>query len=701
MPALPLVGSITPEQEGEAVNYLSGLIRESRYDRDDFTDLADNGKQMYLYGTLEWPTEKIVLNDIQNAIIAATDMQTREAPRPELQPVESDDIGISVPTGPAMLDQASGQLLPPAMVQITDRVVAEVYQKVLERFWKRAEADQWVRDNLLRTNTEGWAFTLVEWEMPYGICLKDLSVHQVFIDPTVQRIKDAMYVGIAVVWDADEAKRKYPQLAEYIEGEQTKGTPKRPTNVTFLGDAQEQNYERETVTMLTFWLRRQPMKMEIDQAVQSGAVEQREVVGEAWIQSQAIAGGEAQPPQHLPDVAGGEPDQGQDILGDAAPELSDGSSAGPAAPGDSATIAGNVPVPDAAGLLEQGQSGYGADAIGPPPTRLAYFLPGGLDEIDPTSPDWPTRDGVRQISVLGNRIVEDAESPWGDIPILHNVCIPIPGKPWGIGEPFRLMKLQEGRSRITDAMVTHADYYKHPVAVMPASMHSKMLKEYKTAYISPKKTLVIDDADFMALGGKVDIFHDPPQINQSLIQLHGLLKDDTNEQSGQTNAVRGIGDPGDSGRKTEFLAQQASTLIGFKAKRTQDLLERLTRLTLEMFKTLDVNAIGQIVSKYPPEALAVIVQRFNSGMEWDVMVEVVAATGQTKAAKVEQAFRDMQAGAISMQTYREIAGINHAQEDQRMGMQMQQQLAAQAQQEAVKGETSPNGDSAQPSPAAA
>jgi hypothetical protein len=719
---LPPVGQIGPDDHGAVTNYLAALVQESVQDRADWANIADDSLNLYTYGTLKWPTPDIVLNDIQNAIIAATDIQTREAPRATLEPVETGDQGPVVPTGPPQLDPTTLQAVQPSL-EINDRVVAEVLQSVFDRFWARASIDQWVRDNLLRTNTEGWAFTLFEWDdAEQKVLLQDLSIRQVYCDRTKQRIQDFAYAGVDLVIDVDDAKKRYPQLVEKIEEAAQPGNPIRPVNSEDLGNENEEApFNRRVVTMRVFWLRNQPCAMSAEQAIAAGHVVPREVP----VDVNATEGFAANPDE-MRDVAGGadesdpnamvaagvegmvgeaglpsgtEPGdvaQGSDQAGEAegAPEeetqveeQGDAEQTGATAAGEAAS--GEAAQPSAAGGESAEAVGDGAFPARPvlPATRVGLFLPGSDAEVDPTHPAWPTRLCIRQIIEILNYVVEDIECPHWDIPLLHNVCIPVPAKPYGIGEPFRLQKLQIAMSRIVDSMVQHVEYNKYPLVSMPESVYEAVKAKYGTARIKPGETLPIPDDLWLAYSGNVDKATASQPLSPASVELQDLLGRKMTEQSGHTEALRGISSGAqESGKKVDLLQQAASTMIGFKAKRTQDVIERLTRLMLYcLVNHAPIETITRIVSKYPPEVMPLIMERAQS-LEWDVDVKVEAAMGQAVAAKKQEAIQLFQLGLISKQTCQERLGVDVQQEQDRLAQDQAAMMQQQAQAAILQGQ---------------
>jgi hypothetical protein len=732
MASIPPVHKITADDHGAVTTFIEGLVRESTDDRAEWVDVAVDNVQIYTYGELV-QSDKIVINEIRNAVIAATDVQTREPPRATLEPVESDGQGEIYPmdpmltgggpidpamavammqprpaidqaTGMQQVDPMSGQPMmqagapPSAFVEVNDKLIADTYQKVFDRFWARAQVDRWVRSNLLRTNVEGWSFPLVEWdddEELNKLRIRATSIKQIYIDPTVEDISEAAYAGIDLRLDADEAIKMFPHLEADIEQWAAPGYPDRPIGADDLGQANERKFERPTVTLRVFWLRNQPIPMGLEQAIARGKVIEQEVVDEAAaaIQtSQTQQGDPGDVGDLYPTV--GDVDSGS---GNSASQQS-GSQVDPNSlqpdlgnEGDASvrvdlevenadTTVQSEPADVESSGIPSESAGVNAPEIAPvlapPPTRIAYLLADTGQEVTPDDPAWPQRRGIRQITILKSFVVDDRPCEHWDIPLLHNCCLPIPGKPWGMGEPFALLKIQEARNSIVNSIVEHSKYFSAPMSAMPESMYNATKKEHGKVHIKPNMTLIVPDDLWQQHAGKVMDITMPPPTPPALVETQGILRNEISEQSGHTDAMRGVSSgPQESGKKVELLQQASTSLIGFKSKRTGDMVERLSRLVLHCIVTrMTPLEIARIVSKYPLHIITAIHQRALQ-IEWDVNVIVQSGSGQMLAVKKQEKMQQYEMGIISLETVQEALDIDPQQESGRQQQQAQNMAA--------------------------
>lgn len=692
---LPPLGAIGEYDHASCTSYLGGLAQESSFARAEWLVMADENLEIYTYGSLNYDSEKIQVNEIQNAIIAATDLQTRQPPAVTLEPVETGEppqsfwagppqvlaqLGVmsqpGQPLDPMLADQlrqmgANGAIKPEWLVDVDDRLIAQTYQTIFDVYWQRSAADRFIRSNLLTTNIQGWTFALYEFDDDeQRHLLRMQSVRQVYIDPTVEDVADAAYVGLDMVLDAEQAKSMYPQLADQIDASAERGLPPRPDSTTDWGQAFDRDFQRPMVVMRVFWLRDQPIPLSADEAIQGGRVQ--EVPNE-------IA--------QIPGVAGA-----VDPLANGSAQSALGSSISPMG-GATEPEVGNAQVQlngDAVPLAEDAGAGDGgaepdvggvaSPDVGDPSAGLggavSYRLPTGAS-IAPGDPAWPTRRGIRQITVIADTVVDDRECEHWDIPILHNVNLPLPGRPWGLGEPFRLQSLQQARSRMLDALVTHCEFFKAPASTMSQSMWDALPAEFRNgAHIKPNMVLVVPDDLYALTGGKVMTIVDPPQTPPALVQMQGILKEEISEQSGHTDVLQGIApSSGMSGKALATLQQGATSLIGFKARRTEDVVRRLANLMLHsLVWRLDAPEVGRIISQYPIDVLQAIMTRARQ-IEWDVKVEITSGSGEMQAQNKQQAMQERQLGIISMQTTRERMGEDNQQEESRMEAEARKQMA--------------------------
>lgn len=658
MEALPPIGQITAERMAEMVQFLSDLASEARTAAVRWVESADSNLCIYTYGDDPAPdTDELTINEIQNAVIGITQIQLAEPLSPSVEPVETGEpgetyfagdpelgmmlqlpmefLGIAVDpmTGqpvqaepmplPKMLaeqlkQQAMSGMVPGldenAIVTVDDQLCSDVLQAVFDLKWAGAWTDMFAASNLLANNCEGQKFGLYEWDPDEKRHKqRNVSIRQVYIDPECEDVKDANFAGIDLVYDADEAARLYPDLAEIIrEKAQANRNPTRVDSNTEFGGDQDRKWERPHVTLRIFWVRNQPMPMSEQEAMEGGHVEVRDVPT-----------GEMQP---------------------AVDEL---------------------------GLLSE-----------TPVLRQGWFAAGqtGGEELSPGAEGWPTRRAIRQLTMIEDvkEIVDDRECEHYDIPILHNVCIPVPGKPWGMGLPEKLKGLQRANNRTWRAIVEHIDYYKHPVGSMPASVYEELKARYGKAYISPGMTLIFSDQLWQITGGKPNVFHDPPALPPAMPAVQGMLKQTLTELSGHQDVLQGRAPSGvKSGRALEVLQGAGVGPLQFMAFRTGQTVKRLALLQLHAIKRwMSAEDVGRIYSKLPPWLLAKAWERVGA-VKWDVSVEM--SDGAARQQKLAMDLQLLGSGAISMETLRERNGIDHRLEEDRIrqAAMKQMQLAAQ------------------------
>lgn len=702
-PALPPVGQIH-DADGQANvrTYLENLARESSAAFQRWKPTIDANLNLYAFGHPDGQQgdDKLIVHKIQDAVIAIVDIQTKEPTQVTLEPVETGEPPLYYWAGPPeaaasliaqgllmpqevvdWLDPETGQMTPPLsinplvagelkarevpeeaspalpmgfirpewLVKVCDRTVADLYQPVFELFWERSNTNRWIRDSALDTSVQGTAFGLYQFddvEMRHVLGYLDLV--STYIDPTVRDISEATYAGFDLPIDAAAAKAHYPELAADIEREAWKGQPDRIDVTTQFSQVfNEQVFERPMVTFRVFWLRNQIVPMTKDEAVGAGLVQEvvpygdeQQLPTDVGAAGETAAGGLGESP--VPATA--DPTTDDEALGEGSP------------PEHAAGLGGTAPA------VEPGDDSAGSCVL------IATGEP-----CAPGSPNWPTRLGIRQITQIGQTVVDDRQCEFFDIPILHNINIPMTGRrPYGIGEPERLKNLQRNYNIILGSGVDHARYFSAPMTWVAQSTHDQLPPQYKNGFNKPGVQLILPDEVVRQTGGKPIGVQDPPPMSAALPQMTAQLAEAIQESSGYTDSLRGIGNPQDSGRKTEMLQNAGSSQISFKASRTADMVRRLSLLMLhELVWRLSPEQVGKIVSKYPPHILEILHARARS-IEWDVKVVVHANAGMD-FQKQQTALMQYQSGMLSKQTAQEMSRIDPRVEDTRQTSEMQKQ----------------------------
>ncbi len=634
------------------------------------------------------------------------DPETQQINAPD--PIDPDTaeqiLAMAVPKGAAM----PGQIHEEWIVGVDDRLVADVYQAVFNVHWERCDADFYIQDNLLDTNVQGTAFGLYQFDdANQRHVLKHLPIPQVHMDPTARDIQDAAYAGFDIPMDAAEAKLNFPDLAELIESKAVTGNPVRIDGLTRWGATHDRDFKRRMVVFRVMWLRNQVRRLTKDEAVAQGLVDERQVMEAKPLEApaeddlmqlaaavedrDALMGNAG-----FKEAAGADADEEATLTGEASNERpaatddadeqpdAEGGDAGPAAGGGDPDATEAVgadaaaepvdarPDGDAEGVLPAAAPAGNAVVL---VARLACFLAGTDIEVTPESDSWPTMIVTRQVTQLADQIVDDRESEFFDIPILHNVNIPLPGaRPFGLGEPLRLQGMQKAYNRTLNYMVDSGDWHAHPPAVISESMNASLPDEYKDSRAKPGITYIVPDAVYNQAKGQIEVFQNPPPLSQAHTFLAAYLNQLLDQESGNSEVLQGRANSQiQSGRAIQMLQSAATSMIGFKSRRTGRMVKRLANLMLHslVWRT-GVDDIRKIVSKYPPHVMAAIHDRARQ-IEWNIRVVVQAGTGGVQMQKRQLAQMDLSVGAISMQSYREKASIDDRVEKQRMRQEQQEQ----------------------------
>lgn len=627
------IGQITddPKDHEDVVGRLDKLALDSSSVTQPWLEREQENLEIFSYGVPEneyVDDDTITVNEIQSAILATT---PKEPPKIELSPVETDDPGVivEIPTtvpavdamGAPVTDETGQPAMMPAMqpYQVNDMVVKKVYQKLFDVYWQRSRLNEIMRRGRIWTRVKGWQFYLYGFDDENQVIrLRTLSNAQCYPDRIQEFVNDFAYFGVDEYLDASFAKSLYPHLTEQIDKVATEGEQTTSVGNQVTPKRYKGTFQRPMVCLTTFWLRFERAPMPAEEAVASGAVAEVAYPTGAMVPIVDELGGEV--------------------------------------------------------LDEMGM------AVTEPEMQPGFALPDGT-EVAEGDETWPTKQVVREIQILAGTVVADRVCEHWDMPILHDVHVPVFGTPFGLGDPFKLKKLQNAESRMLDSMVQYTETFKHPIRWMPQSVYQATKQEYNRGYIDPTMTIIVPDSTLQQFGGKLDMTANAAPMNPATPQTFSLIKSVISEQSGYTQELKGIAsNPDQSGRQTALLAQNASSLNEFMGRSEEDVLYRLARLILHSLVTrLELPQIQRICSKYPPEVLKVIIDKAKQ-MDWDINVSVSTASGMLNEAKRVNWQNDLAIGAISLQTYRERIGEDHEDEESRVSQQLAQQaLATQAQ----------------------
>jgi hypothetical protein len=284
----------------------------------------------------------------------------------------------------------------------------------------------------------------------------------------------------------------------------------------------------------------------------------------------------------------------------------------------------------------------------------------------PDAPNWPIkRDCVREIVQIGDEVVRDERCMESDVPMLWNICKPVPKTPWGQGMPEIMEDVQRAINMLASIFKNHAGYYQAPMEMMPESVY-QLVKDNEGALGSfPGRRLRVPDALLSEFGVNAGgMFVNPPPLPASLVQFFEYLMGLIEELGGRPETSRGISDPNaSSGRAIEALQSAAKGLFSFLAKNTENMVRQLGLLMLYSIQDgwMPENEWGRVLNgKYPPRILRAIRNRVKR-MRFDVNVEITAASGNFRRIEAEQARADYASGLASLETTLEKIGSSDPQ----------------------------------------
>ncbi len=675
---LPAFGTIGEDDasHGQALAFLMRVGRQAALAREDHVEQATLNAKVFQWGKEHKATgDDLVANDIQTAILSITDLQTREPFSIFIRPVQTRDkaqvfwVGPPVDERLAMLvpglplglgmepviDPMTGQpvmqpqldpmtgamigatpMMQPAtsftplddvtawmvkrlaatgafpaewFVSVDDRLVADVYQTVFDVFWKENRIDDFIRENLLKTNIYGYQGSYYSWDADLKKhVVRDVSIKQLLLDAKAEGTNFDLQncPGFEIVMDLDQAKAEWPQLGPLLDEYARQGTPARVDSTSEFGIASDRNFEQRTVTFRIHWFRNQLVPMLPQEAEKSGKVVRTSnpVTGE---QEWADAATQQQQPAPITGGMGNDVGAGTSGMGNELPTVDGGDTA-------------------QAGAEEAGE-------LQPVPADAA--------PVDaPPAPAWPLTRAIRQIATLAQtgRIIQDIRNEHWDIPMLLNVCIPLPSQPFGQGLPEKLAGMQAADIRLLNAVVRYAETFSNPGCMIPQSVADALKKELKRTHIDPKETMIAPDHLFERFGEKTVLWFQPPQMPPAVPLAMDMIDKRKKESSGHPEVMSGTApSPTSSGRMVEALQAGAAGQFGFQAQWTAKMVERLSNLMhYTHLWRLTIDDIHDIYPRLPIQLLQMVID-IAQRRRWDNQVDANSGTSGQTAKKLQRA----------------------------------------------------------------
>ncbi len=315
------------------------------------------------------------------------------------------------------------------------------------------------------------------------------------------------------------------------------------------------------------------------------------------------------------------------------------------------------------------------------------FIGPGNQPLEYGGQGWPTepKRGIRQITLVGQEVVEDIACPYRDIPMSWFVNIPRYGMPYGMGEPEFCDSLQVQLNRMLSIFVNTTEQYQCPMETVPASVKQQMGDSaYENMYSFAGRRITLPDQLFMQLQGRASMFNYPPPLNESYMNLFQILLAEFDRFTGYTDVMRGSATPdATSGRAIGLLQDAATKVIAYRALWLERSIMTQTRIaTSAIVDFLPADMYPKYVGKYPPSVWKALRSRAKD-LNFDISASVTAGKDGGKRQQYADAmalYQNTQGQAVTIRTLQEKSGvIDHVQEADRMRDQMAQAAQAQAQ----------------------
>jgi hypothetical protein len=328
-------------------------------------------------------------------------------------------------------------------------------------------------------------------------------------------------------------------------------------------------------------------------------------------------------------------------------------------------------------------------------------------EIAQSHPLWPVQFGLRQIQIIAGTLVGDMRCERVDIPLGHNVNIPIPYTPYGQGEPERLEPLQEAYNNCLSDIINAGDYCANPAKVILESVHKSNKALASTAFTSPGATFPVDDKVAAQAGGLKNVIAavDVPQLGADAWQRLRMLDEAFDKESDQSQILRGQlpGQSALSGNAIGQLQGAAKTSIVFKSGRTEDMLKYVAKIMLgDIVTRMTANDLADEIRKYPRPVWYELHRRLQQGyLDCEIVVEISSGGSAANSAETQQMIAASgESVPFSPQTLIERMGGDPDAELQKMASWQRKLQQAQQQQQVPSGVAAqpPSGVSAQAQP---
>ena len=292
------------------------------------------------------------------------------------------------------------------------------------------------------------------------------------------------------------------------------------------------------------------------------------------------------------------------------------------------------------------------------------FILASGEATAPEAGNWPVRYGIRQVTLIGEYLIDEMEAESVDLPIARMRNVPIIESPYGEGEPQRLAELQDLINRLWSIYHDYTMLFRGSDQAMPASLFDQMGDSVGTLHRTMGRKFGVPDDLFQAFQGRIIQAVDPPSIDSSFFQIMQILLDQIDRISGAVEVLRGQAKSEWSGELFEQATNAARGPIGFKARHISDAVKYASKIIAGyIIDFLPLDEWAKRNKKYPPQVLEVMRSRLKE-IGYDVSVEIGgAASRESEAGKMVNMLHNNPNFAMSetfMKQYAEKVGLSES-----------------------------------------
>ena len=627
---------------------------------------------LYLYGRADGflGDPRPTLNLVQGTLNTFTALATRVDATIALKSVPSADDGPWIVKAPYTLtqdaDPATGITPPAISFNINDEIPPEVAEKFpTDKKWRRSTENlvKWqqhnfdykrrqcgmndtIRDTVFRNQVYGWPMGYVDWDMFKQVPVLDIhEPSQWFPDPIKPDVDKMNYVRVDIPMDTEEAKRRYPKIAKFI---QENGSRALQYETGSQGYSQRYltNYETPVVTVVHVWLRNQQAPMTLEEALMSGMA--------------AMDDGDPTPPE-TPSV------------------------------GDDAPVKRIMHTLTGEDITDSFQPDGSPSPVSKPPKDTTPIPK--PDEVKPRNgtlrhPNHPMKYVIRHWIQIRGTVAPGSDEicKWPDIPVFLGRNIPIPGRPWSQPETVRLFSPQIILNNVFTATTDHCAFFRVPTYLTDKGFSAKLDPDLVNGNIRIGKWYTFDNGGDDNFKISDHIYQlQPPALPAALPALMTEVSNKFQLVAGNPGVNQGTPPPGvTAGVAIASLQAESQASPGFKSLYLQVTIKQIAKLcNYALVNWMTIQEMMRINKTLPQEIVEKHVLPYIRQMDWDFEVSLATGAGQIRAQKDAQTREDFEAHIIDKVTARELLDYDAPLIQQRE-REVQEQDAEQAQKMALQ-----------------